>query len=428
MNDNNTEKMGFWTVVLMGINTVLGSAVFLLPSSGMKTFGPASILVLILDAVLALFIYMCFAECAGMFTETGGAYIYAKYAFGNFWGYEIGFISWASKIIATATMYVGFATALGGTFPELNTPFAKNVVVTVLAVGLMLMNLSGVKTTSILNNIITFAKLIPILLVALIGVFFINPGNFTPFFVKSLTTPTNFFATAMTMFLIFAGAEEIAVAAEDMKDVKKNLPRALILSLGIVAIIYILVMVACVGILGGNLVNSTVPLQDAMTHVWGKLGGAIIAAGTFISIGGICLAFAFVTPRSGQALAENKMMPAALAKKNKKNAPYVAIIVSTVLSLLISYSGTFNILAQIDTISCFAQYVPTILAVIVLRKTMPNHKRTFKIPGGWTIPIIALILCILLLANADKMNLVWGLGSFIIAIPFFFITRQKQIQ
>ncbi|TPR42974.1 amino acid permease [Apilactobacillus micheneri] len=417
------KKLSFFSIVLLGINAIIGSGIFLLPTAGMKIFGPASILVLVFDAFLAFMIGLCFAECSGLFDESGGAYIYAKHAFGNFIGYEVGIAAWAVRIIAEATMYVAFATALGGFFPALNTSLAKNIIVTIMAVGLMILNLSGIEAASVFSNIITVGKLLPIFLIIIIGLFFIHPGNFTPFFVPSLTHASNFSDATLTMFYIFTGVEGLVVTAGEMSNVKKNLPRAIMVVLSVVTIIYILIMAVCIGVLGPKLTQTSVPLQAALTAMIGKVGSYIVVAGSVLSIGGICIASSFITPRSTEALADNGILPKAFSKKNSKNAPYISIIVNAILILALSYSGTFTYLAQISAISRFAQFIPTIIAVMVFRKTMKNQPRAFKLPLGYTIPIIALAISLWLIFNTKVNLLIFGFGALVVALPFYFLTR-----
>lgn len=418
------QKMGMGSVVLFGINGIIGSGIFLLPSSGMKLFGPASLLALAFDGLLVFFIALCFAECASLYKSNGGPYLYARGAFGNFIGYEVGFMTWVVRMIAEATLYVGFATALGGIFPVLNNAFSKNVLVTVLGVILMLLNIAGVRSTTRLNDIMTIAKLVPLLLVAVVGLFFLHPANFHPFFVPGKSSTANFAQATLTLFYVFSGFEGLVVAAGEMRNAKRNLPRALMSALAAVVVIYMLIMVACIGVLGTGLVKSTVPVQAAMTKMVGTWGGDLVAIGTLLSIGGICVASSFITPRSGLALAEHKMMPAVLAKKNRWGAPYVAIIVSTVIGLLLAYTGSFAKLAMISAISRFVQYIPTCLAVIVFRKTKANVPRSFKLPFGPLIPALALAVSIWLLFHTPAENFLWGFGALVIAVPFYFLTGR----
>lgn len=424
MEEANKQKMGMGSVILFGINGIIGTGIFLLPSSGMKLFGPASLLSLAFDGLLVFLIALCFAECAGLYGTNGGPYLYARGAFGNFVGYEVGFMTWVVRMIAEATLYVGFATAVGGIFPALNTPFIKNAMVTVLGIFLMLLNIAGVRLTTRLNDIMTVAKLVPLLLVALLGLFFLHPANFHPFFVPGKASTANFAQTTLTLFYVFSGFEGLVVAAGEMRNPKRNLPKSLLISLSAVVAIYMLIMVACIGVLGTGLMKSTVPVQDALQRMVGEWGSVLVAAGTLCSIGGICVASSFITPRSGEALAEHQMMPAVLAKKNRWGAPYVAIIVSTVVGLLLACTGSFAKLAMISAISRFVQYIPTCLAVIVFRRTKPEAVRSFKVPFGPLIPLLALAVSGWLLFHTPAENLLWGFGALLIAVPFYFITGR----
>ncbi|CAH1851142.1 APC family permease [Convivina intestini] len=428
MNKNSIKhhKIGFWSIVLLGVNAIIGSGIFLLPNVGMKLFGPASIIVLLFDALLAFVIALCFAECASFFSKTGGPYLYAKAAFGNFVGYEVGFVTWAIRIIAEGTMYVAFAIALSGFFPPLAHPMAKNIIVTILAIALMILNISGVRLTTLINNVVTVGKIVPILLVIIVGLFFINGSNFHPFFIPNLTHTSNFATAAITLFYIFTGFEGVVVIAGEMDNAKKNLPKALVLSLLCVAITYIAIMIVSIGVLGPDLAKTAVPLKSVFEKLVGPWGGMLISLGMILSVGGICVASSFITPRSGVALAEQKMMPAILAKTNRRQAPYVAIIVSTCISLIIAYSGTFTALAQISAVSRFAQYIPTCLAVLVFRRTKQQVGHSFKIPFGPLVPILALLTSGWLLFHIQTSNVLWGLGALVVAIPFYFITRQKN--
>lgn len=420
-----SKKMGFWTVLLFGINSIIGSGIFLLPNEGMRLFGPASIFVLGFDALLVLTIGLCFAEDSSLFSETGGAYVYAKAAFGNFVGYEVGFVTWTIRIIAEGTLYVGFATAVAGVFPELNTPIAKDVIVTIMSLGLMVMNLFGIKVASLLNNTVTVSKLLPLIIFIAIGIWFIKGSNFTPMIPASVAGHGSFAKAAMTMFFVFTGIESSVVAAGEMKNPKRDLPRVLVIVIIAVAAFYILVQIVCIGVLGQSLAQSATPIQDAFGHMVGNFGKYLVAAGTLMSIGGVGFSTSFITPRFGVAMAEHGMMPKILTKKNRYDVPYIAIIVSALLGLLVAVSGSFNTLVQISAVSRFAQYIPSCLAVLVFRKTMKDRPAGFKIPFGWLIPVFAIIVSLWLLSQTSIPNLLWGFGALLVAVPFYFLTRKN---
>lgn len=421
-----SNKLGFWSIVLLGINGIIGSGIFLLPNKAVDLIGPASLLVMIFDMFLVLAITFCFAEASGLFKDNGGAYIYAKEAFGDFIGYEVGFLTWMTRVIAFSTMGVGFATALAGIMPWLSDDFMKNVIVTVIFCILAGVNLFGVPLYKVVQNVATIAKLIPFVLFIGIGIFFIEPSNFTPLFPGGEYTPGTFGAAAVMLFFAFTGFESIAVAAAEMENPQKNLPRATIITIFVVAAIYVLLLAVAIGIMGYELADTTAPVQEAFGRVAGSFGTAVIAAGTLISIGSLCIGSSFVTPHSCLALAEQKMLPQFIAARNRYGAPYWAIIISTVIAALIAYTGSFTYLASISVVSRFSQYIPTCLSIPVFRKKMPDAPRAFKIPGGPVIPVVAVLVSVWLLAQATMQQLVMGLGAAFIAVPFYYFVHKKK--
>lgn len=419
-------QLGLISIILLGINGIIGSGIFLLPNQVASLMGTAGIFSLIFDALLAISIAMCFAQAATYYDEDGGPYLYAKDAFGDFVGFEVGFVTWAIQIIAEATMAVAFATALGATFPALANIWAKNITVTVLLGLMALMNIAGVKVSKIVNNIVTLSKLIPLLLFVTMGIFFIHGGNFTPLFPHGHYTAGHFGAAAVTMFYAFAGFERVVVAAGDMKNPKKNLPRALLIMVGIVLAFYLLIQTVCTGVLGASaLGRTTAPIQTAFAKFAGGFGNSLVAAGTLLSTGGFLVASSYVTPRSGVALAEHHMMPSMIAKRNSKHAPYVAILISIGISILIAWSGQFGYLAQISAVSRFAQYIPTCLAVLVFRRTRATAADRFQLPLGPVIPVVAVAVSIWLLFQVTALQAVLGLGALIVAIPFYFLMSRQ---
>lgn len=420
------KKLSFWSMVLLGINGIIGSGIFLLPNKAMAIIGPASLLVMIFDMLLVLAITFCFAEAGGLFKDNGGAYIYAKEAFGDFVGYEVGFLSWITRILAFSTMTVGFATALGGIFPDWNTDLMKNVIITVIVLVLTIINLLGIKLYEILQNVATIAKLLPFILFIGMGIFFIQPSNFTPMFPGGEYTPGTFGTAAVMLFFTFTGFETLGVAAGEMENPQKNLPKATLITIFAVSAIYILLLACAIGIMGYELANTTAPVQVAFGQIAGTFGTTVVALGTLVSIGALCIASSFVTPYCGLALAEQHMLPSFMAKRNRFGAPYWCILVSTIIATLVGYTGGFAFLASISVVSRFSQYIPTCLSIMVFRKTMPNAPRAFKIPFGPVIPIIALLVSLWLLSQTKPQQLILGLGAAVIAIPFYFLVHKKH--
>lgn len=416
----NNKKFGLGSLILLGINSIIGTGIFLLPGQAYALAGTSSIFVYIFVILLAGSMALCFAEAAGLFKSNGGAYIYVKEAFGNFAGFEVGFMKYVVQEIAWATMAVGFVTALAAVWPAAGQGAVRAILIIALVGGLSLINYLGVDLIKYFNNIMTVGKLVPLAVFIIVGIFFIKGSNFQPVVPKGFTVK-DFSAASILIFYAFTGFESIATAAEDMDNPKRNIPLAIAASMSIVALIYILVQVVSIGTLGNSLAQSETPVADAMQTFLGGFGGMLVTVGTLISIGGINVASSLYNPRGCEALAERGMLPPVIAKKSKHGTPGIAILISALIVIPIALSGTFTELAAISTISRFTQYIPTCLAILVFRKR--GMKSTFRVPFGPVIPILAAIVAVWLLCNANVRNLLIGLGAMIVIVPIYFIMK-----
>lgn len=421
------KKFGLWSIVLLGLNAVIGSGIFLLPGKAMALVGPGSIFVYLVMTIIVMSIALCFAECASKFSRNGAAYVYARAAFGEFVGFEVGIMRWAIGIIAWAAMAMGFVTALSAVWPQaLEEPYKTIIVVTIL-VGLSLINYFGVQLAKFMNNLVTAGKLIPLVAFVVAGIFYIKGSNFEPMFPKGFEVGS-FGAAALLIFYAFTGFESLAVAAEDMENPKKNLPMALMLVMGLCSVIYFMVQAIAVGTLGADLAKSVAPVADAANAFFGPAGKWLVTIGTLLSIGGINVAASFLTPRSGVALAQDGMVPRKIAENSRFGTPTGAIFITALFAIPVALSGSFVQLAAISAVSRFAQYVPTCIAVIVLRKKRPDLTGSFAVPFGPVIPVVAVVTSLWLISNATPVQLYWGLGALGLGVPLFFIMKYIDKQ
>lgn len=422
------NKLGLFSIVLLGINAIVGTGIFLLPNQAYAEVGVMSIGVIIFDAFLVISIALCFAEMGGMYKNNGGPYLYAKDAFGEFVGFEVGIMKWAISIIAWAAMAMGFPTALGAVWAPAQNPLVQKVIAISILVLLGIMNIMGVKISKIMNNIVTTGKLIPLILFVTVGIFFIKGENFVNPVAENgeVVLKGTFGSAALLIFYAFTGFESIGVAAGDMDNAKKNVPLAICVVLVLVAIIYILIQVNSIGILGASLATTSTPVATAAEKFLGKWAGVMVTAGTLISIGGINVASSFLTPRAGVAMSDENQLPSFISKRNSKDVPYVAVIISVVLTALVTLTGSFTTLAAISVVSRFAQYIPTCLAVPVMRKKAPDMERGFTLPLGPVIPIIAIVVSLWLLSQSDLKKIIFGLGGLVVGAIIYFIMKLSN--
>ena len=196
----------------------------------------------------------------------------------------------------------------------------------------------------------------------------------------------------------------------------------------LVSAFYFLIMTVSIGVLGPDLAETKTPIATAAAVFLGTGGGLLVTAGTLVSIGGINLASSFLTPRVIVAIADDHMLPPIFSRYNRFHTPYVAILFATLVGILIALSGSFTTLAAISVVSRFAQYVPTCLAILVLRRRDPEHPSTLPVPFGPVIPVIAVLVSLWLLVQADLHKILFGLGGLLIAVPFYFLMRKQYLQ
>lgn len=432
------SKLGFFSIVLLGFNAIIGTGIFLLPNKIVALLGPFALVVVVFVAVLVFLIALCFAEVSAKFERNGGVYVYAREAFGEFVGFEVGFMKWAIAIIAWATMVTGFSEALGAFVFGIGAhipPSFKAITATLLIFTLTAMNLAGIGPSKIFNNIITLMKLTPLLCFILICLWYVKAENFTPFIAlgsndhgEVLSFWSAFGTAALIIFYAFTGFESLAIAAEDYKDPKKDLPKALVLVMLGVCVFYLLIIGISIGVLGLDLAKSNAPIAAAFDAVFSGVGAFIVQIATLISIGGISIASSILTPRVGQAIAKDKLVPSFIAYKNKKGTPVYAILITGLITFILALYGTligsFAILAAISVISRFIQYVPTCLAVIVLRKRKDLPPSPFELP--FIVPILAVLISFWLLFNAELQKILIGLGGLVIGAIFYAIAKLKE--
>ncbi|WP_229078441.1 APC family permease [Enterococcus gallinarum] len=430
---NENAKFSFGGATLYGINAVVGSGIFLLPRTIYQDLGPASLVAMVLDAVLVLMLAVCFAEVAGYFNKNGGAFQYSKTAFGDFIGFNVGVLGWFVTIIAWAAMAAGFAKLLIQTFPALE---GQNTLISIcLVIFLSVINSMGIKTSKIFTIVITIAKLIPIIAFTLIAVFFIkngiNQGNFTPFLQLNpdMTLSKAMASTSLTVFYAFIGFEALPVVAGEMRNAKKNVPKAIIGSISIVSLLYFMIIAGTIAMLGTGILQSNAPVQDAFVEMIGPAGKWIISIGALISIAGLNMGDSLMIPRYGASIADEGLLPKVIAKKNNKNAPIVAIIFSGLLTIAFLLSGSFEQLAELSVVFRFFQYIPTALAVIWLRKKDMENVPAFRLPFGPVIPIISIVVSIWMVAAANPINLIAGvIGVIVASILYLLLNNNKSKQ
>ena len=416
-----SRSMNLFDVVCLGINGIVGAGIFLLPGKLAAVTGSFSILVFVICGLLCLAIALCFAEMGGIYQETGGAYIYARNTFGPMTGFMVGWMMWLSAIIGWAAMARGLLLYLRYFSPSLSEGWIGEIIIITLILGLSTLNFLGVKTGARVINFFTIGKLIPIFIFVACGLPHIETTSLNQIF--SFEVDKVGAAIVIALFA-YTGFEYMPVLAGEMKRPKRDIPIAFFLVILGTTLIYVFVQTVATGTLPG-LAQSEKPLADAAAGFLGPAGGILIAVGALLAIAGVNSGIALTGPRNLFALSADGLFPAVFSKIHPRfHTPYVAIGVNTFLTLTLSLTGTFEYLIFASVLVSILQYIPTCLAVIVLRRKRPDILKSYTIPGGYIIPCLALLTCFWILFQIKLIIIIATLGGIALCLPLYFFRKS----
>lgn len=386
-----------WDLVAICINGIIGAGIFGLPSRVFGLIDTYSLIAFVACALVVALIILCFAEVSSRFEETGGPYLYAREAYQPAVAFEIGWLIWLARVTAFAANCNLLINYLSYFWLSATNPFWRATVIILVVCVLAMINLLGIRQTAMFSNIFTVGKLVPIIIFIAAGLFFINPQAYE--FGPSPTT-ADFSKSVLLLVYAFTGFEMATIPAGEVKDPQKNLPRALLIAIVVVAVLYIMIQVVCVGTLP-ELKDSQKPLADAGARFLGTAGGAIISAGAIISITGNLNILLLSGSRLPFAMAEQKQLPAFVGSIHTKFfTPYISILLTAGLMLFLTLKSSFVAALTISTIARLVTYGATCLALPLFRAKREAPAAAFRLPGGTIIAILSLLLIVWLLLNS----------------------------
>lgn len=379
-----------WDLFALMVNSTIGAGIFGLPAKVYALIGPWSLPAIVACGAVVALVILCFAEVASRFERTGGPYLYARAAFGPLVGFEVGWLMWLVRLTsyaALSNLLVGYLPVL---WPAAGTPEWRIAVITGVTAVFATINLLGVRNAALTGNVMTIAKLLPLVLLIVAGIGAVDPA---PLALGPAPESGAFAKALLLLVFAFTGFELAIIPAGEIRDPRRDLPWALLSGLGFVAAFYLSIQLVCIGTVPA-LAGSERPLADAATRVLGPWGGALIALGALISITGTLGAILLAAPRLPFAMAEGGELPRALASTHPRfRTPWVAILVTSVLLLALSLSTSFLGALTIGTIIRLVTFILTCVAMLVLRRRPDAPAPTFRVPLGGVAATLALLAC-----------------------------------
>jgi len=395
-SDGLKRTIGVWGMSANIVNIVVGSGIFVLPAIVAAGLGSAGLIAYLFCGFLIALIMLCFAEAGSEVTDSGGPYTYIESAFGKYAGFMTANLFLIANLTAVANAVAGILAAF---VPALEQSWVRIFFFLLMFGGFAWINVRGVQYGMGLVVLTTIAKLTPLLLLVLIGWKDVIGTNLHW---ESIPPIGSVGQTSLILFFAFTGAASALSVGGEVKQPQKTIPRAIFIGMGGVLILYILIQTVSLGVLGSELANYPEnPLAEVGSRVFGPIGLTLITLGAAISMFGGANGVVLNNPRVLFAAARDRVIPpAALANIHPRyTTPHVAIIVFTSIAFLLASIGGFQSLAIASSAVVLVVYLGVVLAVIKLRKIVPADSQSFRIPGGYTVPVAASIATLWFLSH-----------------------------
>ncbi|PHR14999.1 MAG: amino acid permease [Aequorivita sp.] len=388
------------------INIIIGSGIFVLPAIVASYMGASSIIAYLFCGLLMAMVMLCFAETGSKVTNTGGPYTYIETAFGDYPGFVAGIFAVGSNLFADAAVSNALVNVVAAAYPIFENGWPRFLFLFILFYGLVYINVIGLKQGMGLVKFNTIIKLIPLLLLVFIGFKDVSVSNL---YFEHLPSIRTLGETSLILFFAFQGCETGIIVGGEVINPKRTIPRAILISIVTVVVVYVLIQTVSQGVLGDALPNfKAAPLAETARVVFGPYGYMLLIVGAVISMFGYMSGTILNSPRIVYALARDKVIPInALSKIHKSFAtPHIAIIIYATIGFILAVTGSFEQLVVIASSAMLMLYLGVALSVIKLRNSKEKYTGGFKIPGGWTIPILAIAIILYFLSSLSSNEII----------------------
>jgi amino acid transporter len=421
------RALGMWGLAAGIFNVTVGGGIFRLPSNPAVAgvLGPAAPLAYVVCGVVMGLIVLCFAEAGSRVRMTGGPYAYVEIAFGPFVGFLMGVLMWLLGTTAMAAVADVFATNVLRLWPAAEALGGKTMLIVATLGGLTAINIFGVKQGTNLNTATSIAKLVPLVLLLAVGVFAVQPARLA---IHTMPSGADLSRASIVLFFAYSGVESALVPSGEVKDSARTVPRAVLLAMVFVMLLYIALQLVAQGILGDALVTSKTPLADAAEVVMGPWGKLMLLVGVIVSTFGYMSGMTLAVPRALFAFARDGFLPKQMAAIHPKfRTPWIALIVQSSTVMALSVLNGFDSLAVISNVAALLLYAACCMAAWKLRRmNVQLEEKPFTVPGGAVVPILGVVLIIGLLSSVTPEE--WKVLAAVIgvAIAIFFMTAKSR--
>lgn len=431
-----SRTLGLRDLILIVVGTVIGSGIFLVPSTVLRQTGGSvsvALLVWVVAGVLSLLGALTFAELGAAKPDAGGLYVYIRDAFGPLPGFLYG---WTAFFVlgsgSVATLAVAFTSYLRQLVPV--SPMAAKVVAVVVIAIIMAVNVRGVRQGADVQNVTTAIKagaivVMSVVLLTLGG----GAGVASPVDVASAASGSLLSGVGLAMIGVlwaYEGWQYATFSVGETVDPQRTFPRAIVLGTAFLIALYLLANVAYLVALGPTGVMASERVAaDAVTAVLGPAAGKVIAVVILISMFSAANGLTLTTPRLYFSMARDRVFFAKLAEVHPRfGTPALAIVASSVWAMLLAVTGTFEQLLTYVVFTGWIFYVLGGLAIFAYRRKQPDLPRPFRTPGYPLTPLLFVASAVAIVLNtivSQPGRAALGIGLVLLGVPAFYVWRAR---
>lgn len=418
--------MGVWALAASIFNLTVGGGIFRAPALAYALLGPAAPIAYVVCAIAMGLIVLCFAEAGSRVERTGGPYAYVEIVFGPFIGFLAGVLVWLTGTLAFAGVSVILAGTVASVFPATATPVGRALFLIVLFAILTSVNVRGVREGARLVSAASVAKIVPLLLLVIIGARAVRPENIA---LPAFPPVTSLARASIVLVFIFAGIESALVPSGEVKTPARTVPRAIAIAMIAVTVVYLSIQLVAQGILGPAIATSTVPLADAAALGLGPWGRTLLIVGATISMIGYVSGMTLAIPRALFAFAEDGVLPRQLASIHPRyRTPHIAIMLQSALVCVLAIYSRFEQLAVIANLSALLLYLSCVAAAWELRRRdiRIGDGEPLRLPFGPLVHLLTVGVILFLLTSITWTEWASVLGVLVIAVLLFALASGRR--
>lgn len=426
-------------LTLFGIGAIIGAGIFVLTGIAAATkAGPAITISYIVAALACGFTALAYAELASSVGGCGSAYSYAYVGIGEFFAWMIGWDLLLEYAVSVSTVSVGWSGYVNDLLIALHVHIPKiwlispvengilNLPALLIVLAMTALLIIGVKESARFNNFMVLIKLLVIILFIIIACFNVNPANWHPFMPFGWS---GVMGGAALIFFAYIGFDAVSTAAEESALPQRDLPIAIISSLAVCTIFYILVSGLLTGIIPYTQLNVSSPISYALLKLGYHFASGLIGAGAIAGLTTVMLVMYYGLTRVFLAMSRDQLLPVLFSKIHPKTqTPMRIILLCGVIMSLFSALVPIKDLAELVNIGTLAAFVTVCVGVIVLRYTHPHLPRPFRTPFTPFIPFLGIAACLYLICSLPMITILRFFGWLIIGIfIYFFYSKKKSL-